>query len=77
MLVSKINWIKYEGIADGDEVFTKIGIRIRVASVIYTMLMMALMRFYEHVKIAPGQKRCFCEGDEVIGGGIIQQGALL
>ena len=34
-------------------------------------------RFYENVKsIAPGQSAVFYEGDEVIGGGIIQRGFL-
>jgi tRNA U34 2-thiouridine synthase MnmA/TrmU len=35
------------------------------------------IRFYENVKgIAPGQSAVFYEGDDVIGGGIIQSGAL-
>jgi tRNA-specific 2-thiouridylase len=35
------------------------------------------VQFYEHVKgIAPGQSAVFYEGDDVLGGGIIQSGAL-
>jgi tRNA-specific 2-thiouridylase len=35
------------------------------------------VKFYEHVKgIAPGQSAVFYEGDDVLGGGIIQFGAL-
>jgi tRNA-specific 2-thiouridylase len=35
------------------------------------------VRFYEHVKgIAPGQSAVFYEGDDVLGGGIIQSGTL-
>ncbi|HRO71065.1 MAG TPA: tRNA 2-thiouridine(34) synthase MnmA, partial [Chitinophagaceae bacterium] len=35
------------------------------------------VRFYENVKgIAPGQSAVFYEGDDVIGGGIIQAGSL-
>jgi tRNA-uridine 2-sulfurtransferase len=35
------------------------------------------VKFYENVKgIAPGQSAVFYEGDDVIGGGIIQSGAL-
>jgi len=35
------------------------------------------VKFYEHVKgIAPGQSAVFYEGDDVLGGGIIQSGAL-
>jgi len=37
--------------------------------------MSAQVRFYENVKgIAPGQSAVFYEGDDVIGGGIIQRG---
>ena len=35
------------------------------------------VKFYENVKgIAPGQSAVFYEGDDVIGGGIIQSGVL-
>ncbi|MEQ1625049.1 MAG: aminomethyltransferase beta-barrel domain-containing protein [Sediminibacterium sp.] len=35
-------------------------------------------RFYDNVKgIAPGQSAVFYEGDDVIGGGIIQRGELV
>ena len=36
------------------------------------------VRFYENVKgIAPGQSAVFYEGDDVLGGGIIQRGELV
>ena len=36
------------------------------------------VRFYENAKgIAPGQSAVFYEGDDVIGGGIIQRGQLI
>jgi len=36
------------------------------------------MRFYENVKgIAPGQSAVFYEGNDVIGGGIIQRSQLI
>jgi tRNA-specific 2-thiouridylase len=35
------------------------------------------VRFYEEVKgVAPGQSAVFYEGDDVIGGGIIQRPAI-
>ena len=40
-------------------------------------LLSVKVKFYENVKgIAPGQSAVFYEGDDVIGGGIIQRGSL-
>jgi tRNA-specific 2-thiouridylase len=74
MMVSRINWIKYEGITDGMEAITKIRYKDKGAlSNLYTTDNGLRIRFYENVKsIAPGQSAVFYEGDEVIGGGIIQ-----
>ena len=79
MMVSKINWVKYDGITDGMEAFTKIRYKDKGAlSNLYNVDGGIRARFYENVKsIAPGQSAVFYEGDDVIGGGIIQRGNLL
>ncbi|HVZ26749.1 MAG TPA: tRNA 2-thiouridine(34) synthase MnmA [Sediminibacterium sp.] len=79
MLVGKLNWIKYEGVTDGMEAVTKIRYKDKGAiSVLYNDAAGIRTRFFENVKgIAPGQSAVFYEGDDVIGGGIIQRGALV
>lgn len=79
MLVGKINWIKYDGITDGIEAITRIRYKDRGAlSNLYTSENGIRAHFYENVKsIAPGQSAVFYEGNDVIGGGIIQRGELL
>lgn len=79
MMISKLNWIKYDGITDGMEAITKIRYKDKGSlSNLYTDAAGVRVRFYENVKgIAPGQSAVFYEGDEVIGGGIIQRGALV
>jgi tRNA-specific 2-thiouridylase len=79
MLVGKINWIKYEGITDGMEAITKIRYKDKGAlSNLYKSDNGLRIRFYENVKsIAPGQSAVFYEGDDVIGGGVIQRGELV
>jgi tRNA-specific 2-thiouridylase len=86
MLVSKLNLVKYDTITPGMEVVTKIRYKDRgCLSNIYPIetthalsVPHALsVQFYENVKgIAPGQSAVFYEGDDVIGGGIIQSGVL-
>jgi len=78
MCVSRINWIKYSGITDGMEAITKIRYKDEGSlSNLYNHDNGIHVRFYENVKsIAPGQSAVFYEGDEVIGGGIIQKGFL-
>jgi tRNA-specific 2-thiouridylase len=75
MKVSGINWIKYDGIIDGMEAITKIRYKDKGAlSTLHTYEKGINVRFYENVKgIAPGQSAVFYEGDDVIGGGIIQR----
>jgi tRNA-specific 2-thiouridylase len=75
MQVGKINWIKYEGITEGMESLTKIRYKDKGAlSNLYTYENGVNVRFYEDVKgIAPGQSAVFYEGEDVIGGGIIQR----
>src|SRR5215207_9070541 len=76
MLVSKINWIKYEGITDGMEALTKIRYKDKGAlSTLYTHQNGVRVQFSHFAKgIAPGQSAVFYEGDDVIGGGVIQRG---
>src|ERR1700743_472516 len=75
MLVGKINMMKYDAITPGMEVITKI--RYKDAgglSNLYPEGDKVGVRFYEKAKsIAPGQSAVFYEGDEVVGGGIIQR----
>ena len=79
MLVGKINWIKYDGITEGMDAITKIRYKDKGAlSNLYTTDTGLRIRFYENVKsIAPGQSAVFYEGDDVIGGGVIQRGELI
>ncbi len=84
MVVGKLNLIKYDFISPGMEATTKIRYKDKGAlSNIYPDTSTGLsgtmkVRFYENVKgIAPGQSAVFYEGDDVIGGGIIQRGNLV
>ena len=79
MMVTKLNWLKYDGITDGMEALTKIRYKDSGSiSNLYNADGAIRVRFYEKAKsIAPGQSAVFYEGDEVIGGGIIQRGALI
>lgn len=76
MVVSKINWLKYDGITDGMESLTKIRYKDKGALAnLYNDPNGVKARFYHYAKgIAPGQSAVFYEGDDVIGGGIIQRG---
>jgi tRNA-specific 2-thiouridylase len=78
MIVGKLNWIKYDTISPGMEATTKIRYKDKgCLSNIYPVNGTVNVRFYENVKgIAPGQSAVFYEGDDVIGGGIIQSGVL-
>jgi tRNA-specific 2-thiouridylase len=76
MTVNKLNWIKYGQPETEMEVTTKIRYRDAGSS---SLIMPAAdgsvnVRFYENAKgIAPGQSAVFYEGDDVVGGGIIQR----
>lgn len=76
MLVSKINWLKYDGVTDGMEALTKIRYKDKgTLSNLYTREKGVMVQFYEDAKgVAPGQSAVFYEGNDVIGGGIIQRG---
>src|ERR1700690_1357758 len=75
MQVAGINWIKYDGITDDMEAVTKKRYKNKGAlSNLFLYEKGVNVRFYEDVKgIAPGQSAVFYEGDDVIGGGIIQR----
>ncbi len=75
MCVNQLNWMKYEGITEEMEAITKIRYKDKGAlSNLYTYEKGIKVRFFENVKgIAPGQSAVFYEGEDVIGGGIIQR----
>jgi tRNA-uridine 2-sulfurtransferase len=75
MTVGKINLMKYESITPGMESMTKIRYKDKgTLSNLYPEGNTVRVQFYEKAKsIAPGQSAVFYEGDEVIGGGIIQK----
>ena len=75
MVATKLNWVKYDGIREGMELLTKIRYKDKGAiSSLYAHEDGVKVRFYEPVKgIAPGQSAVFYEGDDVVGGGIIQR----
>ena len=76
MQVSKLNWMKYEGLEKETEVTTKIRYKDSGSLSLVTPNAAGVdVRFFEKAKgIAPGQSAVFYEGDEVVGGGIIQRG---
>ncbi|NCX95648.1 MAG: tRNA 2-thiouridine(34) synthase MnmA, partial [Chitinophagia bacterium] len=76
MSVKQINWIKYDGLDKDTEVLAKI--RYRDAGSIAQLTPVAsneanLVFNTPVTGIAPGQSAVFYEGDDVIGGGIIQR----
>jgi tRNA-specific 2-thiouridylase len=76
MTVGKVNMMKYDTITPGMEAFTRIRYKDKGSlSNIYPEGNAFRVRFYEKAKsIAPGQSAVFYDGDDVIGGGIIQRG---
>ncbi len=79
MVVGKLNMIKYDMITPGMEATTKIRYKDSGAlSNLYQEGSAMRVSFYQNVKgIAPGQSAVFYEGDDVIGGGIIQSGSII
>ncbi|MCW3073896.1 MAG: mnmA [Flaviaesturariibacter sp.] len=75
MFVSKINWMMYDGLEGQLEATTKIRYKDKGAASIITPAENGVqVRFFEQAKgIAPGQSAVFYDGDDVIGGGIIQR----
>jgi tRNA-uridine 2-sulfurtransferase len=78
--VSRLNLIKYDHIPENIEALTKIRYKDPGAlSILRNQQNNSLdVSFYENVKgVAPGQSAVFYEGDDVLGGGIIQKGLIL
>lgn len=75
MKVAKMNYIKYAGIEDGMEATIRIRYKdMGSAGILHNNSTGIHVSFYENAKgIAPGQSAVFYEGDDVIGGGIIQR----
>jgi len=75
MHVAKMNYIKYAGINDGMEATIRIRYKdMGSLGTLYNNDTGIRVSFYENAKgIAPGQSAVFYEGDDVIGGGIIQR----
>jgi tRNA-specific 2-thiouridylase len=75
MAVGKINLIKYDTLSTGMEAVTKIRYKdAGTLSTLYPENNFVRVRFYESAKgVAPGQSAVFYEGDDVLGGGIIQR----
>jgi tRNA-specific 2-thiouridylase len=74
-IVSRINWMKYDSVTEGMEATTKIRYKDKGSlSTLHAHDNGVQVKFYDDVKgIAPGQSAVFYEGDDVIGGGIIQR----
>ena len=75
MVVKNINWIKYNGAVEGMDLITKIRYKDKGSlSTISQIENGVKVVFYDNVKgVAPGQSAVFYEGDDVVGGGIIQR----
>lgn len=75
MLVGKINYIKYDQIPDGMESIIKIRYKdFGNNGTLHNKPDGIGVTFYDHAKgIAPGQSAVFYEGEDVMGGGIIQR----
>ncbi|NBO58515.1 MAG: tRNA 2-thiouridine(34) synthase MnmA [Chitinophagia bacterium] len=75
MHVSQINLIKYDHIDDGMEASVKIRYKDSGnEATLYNNEKGIRVHFYDNAKgIAPGQSAVFYDGDDVIGGGIIQR----
>ncbi len=75
MQVNKLNWIKYKGMDAPMELMTKIRYKDNGSlSLVSPNSSGVSVRFFDKAKgIAPGQSAVFYEGDDVVGGGIIQR----
>lgn len=75
MWVGKLNLQKYTELPDGTEALTKIRYKDKgTLSHLYHDKDQIRVDFYQRAKgVAPGQSAVFYEGDDVIGGGIIQR----
>lgn len=75
MMVSKLNYIKYDTLQTGQAATTKIRYKDSGSiSTLYPENGNLRVVFYDAAKgVAPGQSAVFYEGDDVLGGGIIQR----
>ena len=76
MVVRKMNWIKYDAVPSGMEVTAKVRYRDPgTPAYLYPAADGSVaVHFFSSAKgIAPGQSAVFYEGDDVVGGGIIQR----
>jgi tRNA-specific 2-thiouridylase len=76
LTVGKLNMIKYDSIPEGMEAITKIRYKDKgsLATLHPDDAGRVNVNFFEAAKgVAPGQSAVFYEGDDVIGGGIIQR----
>jgi tRNA-uridine 2-sulfurtransferase len=75
LVVGKINMMKYDEVSEGMEAITKIRYKDKgTLGNLYPENRMINVKFYEKAKgVAPGQSAVFYEGDDMIGGGIIQR----
>ncbi len=75
MQVGQLNLIKYDQIQDGNEAIVKIRYKDSGnQATLYNNNNGVRVQFYDNAKgIAPGQSAVFYDGDDVIGGGIIQR----
>jgi tRNA-specific 2-thiouridylase len=74
--VKKLNYIKYDSIADGQEAIIKIRYKDKgTPGILYNDGNQGIgVTFTGEAKgVAPGQSAVFYEGDDVLGGGIIQR----
>ena len=78
MRVGKLNWLKYDGLPEDMTAITKIRYKDKGSlSLIHQDGNDVTVRFFDKAKgIAPGQSAVFYEGNDVIGGGIIQRPSL-
>ena len=74
MWIKDYNLMKYDNVPDNKEVITKIRYKnIGIKSKISMINNRIKVNFFENIAgIAPGQSAVFYEGDDVIGGGIIE-----
>ncbi|MEZ4920937.1 MAG: tRNA 2-thiouridine(34) synthase MnmA [Saprospiraceae bacterium] len=80
MMVGKVNLMKYDSLPEqGLEAISKVRYRDPgTFSTVHSVGKDVEVRFHANVKgIAPGQSAVFYEGDDVVGGGIIQGSALV
>ena len=74
-VVKGINWIKYDSVTGPTEATTKIRYKTPGSQSILTPVDGGVHVAFDHAvtSIAPGQSAVFYEGDDVIGGGILQK----